>query len=164
MIKAYVFLALALSPVLALAHAGGPSIEKVIGDYAFDIGYSQEPVEGELVRFDLALSPAKGGDEIAFTSAWVRIEGEGGKTVFAGPIAYGEFGRPGFSVVFPREGAHELFVRFQKGPETIAESEFPLLVAPSEEGRPMMPFIGALVAGSATGFLFALAIRRKKHV
>ncbi|MBI5134414.1 MAG: hypothetical protein HZA81_03475 [Candidatus Taylorbacteria bacterium] len=158
--KASLFL-LAFVPVFAFAHAGGPSIETVVGDHKFDIGYSQEPVAGELVRYDIAVSPASGGDEIPFTSAWVKIE-EGKKTVFAGPIAYGEFGKPGFSIVFPKEGSYSLFVRFQDGSETIAEGEFPFSVgAPEGSKASFLVASASALLGAVVGALIILFLKKK---
>jgi hypothetical protein len=146
-------------PFVSFAHSEGLSFEKVVGEYLFDIGYSSELSANDLIRFDLSIADALTKELIPFSSAWVRIT-KGEETLFAGPIGYGEFGKPGFSIVFPYEGDYELSVRFEKGSDTISRASFSLKVAPGEsENESVTPIIVALI-GVFIGVLATLAFKK----
>jgi hypothetical protein len=158
-------LLLLLAPSLISAHTSGLSIEKVEEGYKFDIGYSQDFVAGDLIRFDLKLSKSDSTEVIPFTSAWVRID-KGNDTLFAGPIAYGEFGLPGFSVVFPAEGDYDLSIRFEKGTDKIAETTLPIPVKAGSAAPAKFSWriLISLALGLIGGFAAAKLFISKKHV
>lgn len=165
-IKGILLLLFAL-PLIAGAHGSGASLEKVVDNYLVDVGYSPAFLEAEdPIRFDFALLESSDRTkEVPFTDIWVRIEKEK-KVFFAGGIAKARLGGTGVSYVFPTEGQYELFIRFQNGEESLAETSFPLSVDP-----PYMPeggssfklsnqlFLG-LIAGFGIGF-FLLFFRKR---
>lgn len=126
-------------PFIVFAHEGGFAYEAQIGDYFVDIGYTPDLTAGEPVRFDFAIAKEKDGQPIVFNNAWVRITGE--KLLFAGPISYGEFGRPGFTYVFPEEGSYEISVRFESGKGELAEAKFSIDILKADAGLDTRLFI-----------------------
>lgn len=162
-ISFFALCAVIISPLALRAHIIGPSIEKIIDGYRFDIGYTSDPSADDTVRFDLSLFNASTQDEVKFSDAWVRIS-NGAETVFAGPIAYGEFGKPGFSIIFPHGGDYSLLVRFENGDTSIVEGNFPFKVSPSQNTKQGFSFVIptiALCAGLCGGFFIAKL--KKKH-
>ncbi|HEY0907801.1 MAG TPA: hypothetical protein VGE35_00450 [Candidatus Paceibacterota bacterium] len=156
-------LLVAAVPVFASAHYGIASLEKTVGEYFFDIGYSAEFIAGDLIRFDLAVLDETTREILPFSNVWVRIK-EGDRLLFAGPIDYGEFGRPGFSFVFPREGEYTLSTRFETPSQQIPEQDFSIAVVRSpEESRyaEWLIRIAALAAGAGVGIASVLIF--KKH-
>lgn len=151
-------------PFALSAHTTGFFTEKVVGEYLFDIGYSSEFVAGDFVRLDLSLLKNDTREVVPFGDAWVRIS-QGEKLLFAGPIAYGEFGKPGFSFVFPEAGDYTLSIRFENSLKSLAESAIPIRVKPAPESAGTRPFlvpIGSLVLGLLAGF-GAAQLFKKKH-
>ena len=128
------------------AHGTGVSIEKIVGEYLVDIGYTPEEVEeGTQVRFDFLLFENASGGEEEFTDIWVRIEKEG-KLLFAGGIAKPVFGTTGLSYSFLDHGEYEVFVRYQNGKEALVETTVPFSVAEQEKTFSEKMFPGTHVA------------------
>lgn len=161
MIKFAVFLAACILPLGVLAHSDGLYYEEQVGSYFVDIGYNLEPTAGDPVRFDLLLSHEKGGEPVPFTQAWVRITGEDG-LLFAGPVAYGTFGRPGFSLVFPQGGTYTVSARFEEGEKSLAEVAFPLLILheTKERRKNFMP-VYAFMTGALLVYAARLVYQRR---
>lgn len=152
----------AIAPVFAWAHGDEASMERISGGYFFDIGYSDEFIAGNVIRFDLSVADKSTGKALPFSSAWVRIR-EGKTLFFAGPIAYGEFGKPGFSYVFPHAGDYTLSVKFDAPSAAIPEQDFPIKVqgsseGPAHDGRVLGGI--TLVIGIGIGVATALAIKK----
>jgi hypothetical protein len=159
----FIFLLSLVFPLLASAHGSGLFIEKAVGEYVFDIGYSSDFIADDFIRFDLSLLKGVDKTPIPFSDAWVRIS-QGEKLLFAGPIAYGEFGKPGFSFVFPEAGDYTLSIRFEDSLKSLSEASVPIQVKPSAESGKSLPFalpVGTLILGALIGFLVATYI--KKH-
>ncbi|MEN9621826.1 MAG: hypothetical protein RLZZ67_260 [Candidatus Parcubacteria bacterium] len=158
----YVFIfLLSLLPLTIFAHGDGLSLEQKVGDYYFDIGYSAEFISNEFIRMDLSLLKADTREDIPFSSAWVRIQ-KNNKLFFAGPIARGEFGKTGFSFIFPEEGTYKLFIRFEDRSKTLSESSFDVVVVKGEstQKQPYVLFTGLVCGGLALGVLGSTLIKK----
>lgn len=146
-----------LTPLGAIAHNLGASHEEIVGQYLIDIGYDPiAPVGGDQLLLDLNLWDKEKEQAVEFSSAWVRIEREG-KTLLATGVHRPEFGAMTVLTRLPPEGGEVLVsVRFESGLESIAETRFPLTVAPEEKpaiGVRESFFIGA---GVLCGVIFTL--------
>jgi len=147
-------IALGLTAVGVSAHSAGASIEKTIDNYLVDIGYSpEEPITGEPVRFDFALSDKPTEEEIDFTNIWVRIE-EGNKSLFAGSIDKARFGLTGFLYAFPESGEYQIFSRFENNEGPIAETSFPFSIEAGPDEEKNGDFMPIILSGFALGILF----------
>lgn len=156
---------LLIFPIVLYAHGTGASLEKQIGAYTVDVGYSPPLIEvDDPVRFDFNLIKSDDRADVAFTDIWVRIE-ERNSVVFAGGIHKARLGETGMSYVFPGEGEYTLFVRFQNEGDSLAETSFPLIVEKGvgfgEEGFSLSPqlFIG-VIGGLIIGLLPSLLKRK----
>ena len=150
-----VVLLLAL-PLYVSAHGSGVSIERQVGEYLVDIGYSPSPIE-ELaeVRFDFSLRRLDGSHEEPFDRIWVRIEG-GGRTFFASGIAKAEFGPTTLLFRFSQAGEHVLSVRYENNGEIVTELKEIFVVVPSEERKISSWYVvgcAVVTIFFATGFL-----------
>jgi hypothetical protein len=130
--KKFVLAVLLTIPFVTLAHDGGLTYEVEADGYFIDIGYTADLTAGEPVRFDLSIFKEKGGMPLVFSDAWIRVSGK--TLLFAGPIAYGEFGKPGFTYVFPREGEYKISARFEDKGKELATAEFPLTIVGVDKG------------------------------
>ncbi len=142
------------------AHSGGPSFEEVVGMYTIDIGYDVEKVvEGERVVFDFSLKE-KGGERTPFSSVWARIE-QDSETVLATGIATPSVGLPTLLWVPPGTGETKLFVRFERGDGSLAESTMVFEVQKSPRGS--LSYVSHVAAGGLVLAIFFIA-RRFLHV
>ncbi len=146
-------------PLAVSAHNTGRSFEKQIGNYLVDIGYNVETeiVAGEPVYFDYELyqrEPAPG--DAAYSDVWVRIS-QASTTLFATGIAHMTSGQTGMMYTFDRPGTYTMSVRYERGDTTLAETSFPLEVAPGGPASPSVPYptllIGAVILLCGTVFL-----------
>lgn len=164
------FSLLALSAVVS-AHSVGTSLEKVVGEYVIDIGYSapsimaREPMHFDFTIFSGTASPQH--TEVDFSDTWVRVE-QGEATLFAAGIARPEFGLAGMTFTFPASGEYLLSIRFQKEGEVLAEAAFPLSVIPETEGAsgarlPYTAMIIALCLGIGAGVLGVWSYMHRKN-
>jgi hypothetical protein len=156
----YIFLLLVM-PFVSMAHVSGLSLEQKVGDYYFDIGYSADFITNEFIRLDLTLLKAETREDVMFSSAWVRIQKDN-KLFFAGPIAHGDFGKPGFSFIFPEEGTYRLFVRFEDKSKTISETNFDVVVKKGEstETHPYILFGGLVFGGIILGAVGSILVKK----
>ena len=149
-----------------LAHGVGSSIEKTVGDYLVDVGYSPDEVkEGEAVQFDFSLWNNALDQEEPFTDIWVRIS-QSNKTVFAGGIVKPGFGPTGITYVFPERGEYEIMLRFQNNESSLVETSFPITAEVGGETTGGNTFFSTnlfvtLLVGIVLGWLIALIITRK---
>ncbi len=120
-----------LIPAIVFAHGDGPSIEFVKDGYLLDIGYGQDLMVGNTVRFDLELFEDVTKEPVLFSRAWVRVTKEE-KVLFAGSISDALFGKPGLSLALSQEGQHTLFVRFENDENSIVEANLPFVVIPDD--------------------------------
>ena len=122
---------LCLLPVVLFAHSLGQSLEKQVGEYFIDIGYSSPVVTlqaGESVRFDFNLWSKDHTQAIDFATVWVRIAPAESGITFAGYLGFPEFGPLGMSYAFPDEGSYVLTARYFDGADMLGEASFPLTV------------------------------------
>jgi hypothetical protein len=123
-----------LLPILVFAHSDETSFETTSNGYLVDIGYSDASTN-ELIRFDFAIYKEDSKKEVPFKSVWVNISKDQ-NTIYAGPVAYGEFGKPGMSLIIPEEGKYTVSARFEGNNGTLAETSFPITVTASNENAP----------------------------
>jgi len=137
----------------AFAHGTGASLEKQVGEYLIDVGYNTAVfAEQSSTAFDFDIK--KGDEAVAFSDVWVRIS-QGTKTVFAGGIYNADFGGARMTYVFPQAGEYEFSVRFENEDESIAESEFQIVVEEKQkEGLDprVIPTAIALLIGAMAGY------------
>ena len=152
-------------PGLAFTHGAGQSLEKVLGEYRLDIGYSPPIFEAQdpsIFDFDLLFDETN--EQVVFSDIWVRIV-KGKKTVFATGIHKPDFGGVTMVYSFPEKGDYELTVRFQNEGEKIVEGSFPLEVqGRTETSEPGISFPWLAIGiffGIIAGFLASFAIRKK---
>ena len=152
-------------PGLAFTHGTGQSLEKVLGEYRVDIGYSPPILEARdpsIFDFDLLLDETS--ERAVFSGIWVRIV-QGKKTVFATGIHKPDFGNITMVYSFPEKGDYELIVRFQNEGEKIVEGSFPIEVQggveTSEPGISFPWFAIGIFIGIIGGFLVSFAVRKK---
>ena len=154
----------------ALAHGGGESLEKVVGEYRIDIGYDPAIIEAarpSFFDFDLLFNETGGRSE--FSDIWVRIM-KGKQTVFASGVHKPSFGNTTMVYTFSEGGEYSIDVRFQNEGGKIAEASFPLTVqsTPSATGSGSGISFLWLVIGAAMGVVggffmaFAFNIGKKK--
>ncbi len=124
-----VFLCLSIFfPAITNAHTSGASIEKVVGNYLLDVGFTPEFLfEDTQIRFDFSVYDNTTKQEISFSEVWVRIEKEG-KLLFAGGLNKARFGATGLAYNFSEGGNYKVSARFSGATSTIAEAEFDLPV------------------------------------
>jgi hypothetical protein len=154
-----------------LAHGGGESLEKVVGEYKIDIGYDPAVLEGgSPAYFDFDLLLNQTGERAEFSDIWVRIM-LGKQAVFASGIHKPSFGNTTMVYTFPEGGEYELNVRFQNEGEEIVETLFPITVqsasnaADSGSGISFLWLAIGAAMGVTGGFFtaFALNIGKKKN-
>lgn len=152
-------LAVFLSPLFALAHGSGASLEKEVDAHIIDVGYNPETIFAESpVRFDFNAYTKSDAKDVPFTDLWVKIY-QDQKIGFAGGIPKARFGATGFTYAFPAAGTYALEVRFQEGEKKIVETSFSVTVDPpvgsgSEISRWLLPG-GMLLLGIGAGLFLA---------
>ena len=156
-----------LFPFIAFAHGTGASVEKTVGDYFIDVGYSPTEIRaGEAVRFDFSLSSETTNEEVLFQNIWLRIMKDN-QTVFAGGLSRARFGLTGITYTFHEKGGYEIFLRFESEDETIVETSFPFTVQSGGENPTATVFslnsLFILLAGAVLGWLATLLGKRKKY-
>ncbi len=150
-------LAILLTPLFAVAHGVGSSLEATVNGYLIDIGYSALEAEaGVPVRFDFDLKEDNGLKPTDFSTVFFRIESGEGPVIFAGNISRAEFGETGATVTFPHDGSYTVSARFYDGEREIVSADFSLPVAASGERPAKTPAswmaAAALALGLAGGF------------
>lgn len=159
----WVLFLLVLLPVFAYAHDGGRSLERQIGNYLIDIGYTtEEIVAGKSVYFDFKLYEKKPAPKSTdYTQVWVRIE-KNGETVFASGIANMNLGTVGMVYTFADGGEYTISVRYEKRETVLVETEFPLEVADEQKGISFgIREVGTFVLGAVlTAGVFTVYRRR----
>ena len=130
-----IFLLLALVPFFVYAHDGGRSLERQVGNYLIDIGYTpEELIAGKSAYFDFKLYEKGSSPGSAdYTQVWVRIEKDG-ETVFASGIANMNVGTVGMVYAFADGGEYTISARYEKGETVIVETAFALEVADEQKG------------------------------
>lgn len=155
-------------PHVLFAHNSGASLEKSVPPYIVDIGYDPvSPVAGDRLLFDFTLVDTA-STSIPFDYVWVRIEKEK-RTILATGIAKAAYGPTSLLYAIPEDlsGELQLFVRYQRGDESLAEADFIMSIAPKETPlTDYIPIVGAIVLGCVIGFgaTWALAQRRSKKI
>ena len=155
----------------ALAHGGGESLEKVVGEYRIDIGYDPAIIEAarpSVFDFDLLFNET--GERSEFSDIWVRIM-KGKQTVFASGVHKPSFGNTTMMYTFAEGGEYDLNVRFKNEGEEIVEASFPLAVqsasnaADSGSGISFLWLAIGAAMGVTGGFFtaFAFNIGKKKN-
>lgn len=106
--------------------------------YQVDVDYAEAAIVADSFgRFDFNLFEDAAREKgVEYTDLWVRIaeadsDGKRSKTLYAGSVAKAQFGRTGFSFLFPKGGRYVMSVRYNdanKGEygDSVAEAEFPL--------------------------------------
>lgn len=154
------------------AHAGAFSYEEKVGTYYVDVGYTiEKPIGGDHLVFDFNLFEGGSIDsaEAMYDRVWVRISYE--KEAF---VATGVSRQPVgpttllFNVPKGWAGDMEVFVRYEKGPESLAETTFTIPVLPGSTesalttGMPM--FVGIFLAGGLVGGVLVWIVGRRRMV
>jgi hypothetical protein len=155
-------LALVLIPVSVLAHNTGLSIEKTVGEYLVDVGYSGQPQAGEAVSFDFDLK--KQSTDADFGDVWVRITDPAGGTVLATGVNHAAYGGARLLYTFDRPGTYQMDVRYESGDTVFAEASFPLVVAGATAHTADIPMpaywgLAGLVLGGGAAWIL-LRVRR----
>jgi len=142
------------------AHGTGGEFIKENNGYTIDIGYNPEQFyTGETINFDFTLKKDTLKQE--FSDVWVRIT-QDTKTVFATGIHNQDLGGTTLLYKFEKEGNYVLHVRYQKDGESLAETEFPLVISSSQNQagsnspNPIAFIIGilfAFVLGTTLGII-----------
>ncbi len=148
------------------AHGTGESVEKVVGEYLIDIGYSLPELKaGAPVYFDFNILFNKTQENVAFTDIWVQIA-KSSETFFASGISKARFGGTTMAYTFPTGGEYELKVRFQNEGETVEETSFPFQVAAGNAQlsktslfSPAL-FLGVF-GGLLIGFFLSIFVKKK---
>lgn len=150
------------------AHEGGVSHERVIGNYAIDIGYDlANPIAGDRLIFDFDLKSVQASSSIDFDYVWVRLQDDT-TTRIATAVANAEFGPTTLLYTIPEsfEGDLRVHARYQKGDDALVEESFTIPVQPRETPlSDYLPFGVSFVAGFLTGLaisLVAAKLVRKK--
>ncbi len=162
MLKITIALLAVLSPLFVLAHGDSQSFELVKEGYLIDIGYNEDLVAGDTVRFDLNLYKEDPDETpVPFSRVWVRVT-SGERVLFAGSISDSAFGTPGWSLAFADRGEYILFVRFEDAEGSIVEAEFPMLVAGDEDTETASPSRAVLIGsiGFILGAIGGAFVRR----
>lgn len=144
-----------------------------------DVDYSDTYIEADRIgRFDFNLFTDDTREKaVNFSDLWVRIlKNDGsrvGKTLYAGGVAKQEFGKDGFSFVFPEAGTYTLSVRYNDSNEdtygeTVGEATFELEVLRSEDENTFnfgIEFLMGLMAGffGAVIAIMPFVMRSKKN-
>ena len=155
-------------PYALFAHNSGASLEKSVPPYIVDIGYDPvSPVAGDRLLFDFTLVDTA-STSIPFDYVWVRIEKDS-RTILATGIAKAAYGPTSLLYAIPEDlsGELQLFVRYQRDDESLAEADFLLNIAPKEAPlTDYIPVVGSLVLGSMLGFgaTWASMRRRSKNI
>ena len=153
---------------IASAHTSGASIEKKVGEYLLDVGYSPEIVsEGDQVRFDFDILNNDTQEGVEFDDIWVRIEKDG-EVFLAGGLGKQKFGATGLTYNFLESGSYEIFVRYSKDSSSLAETSFRFAVTDVPTKTPFMELpieqkVGPLLVGALLGIMlhWLVANRRK---
>ncbi len=124
-------------PFAVYAHGDETSFEVVVGEELVDIGYSIGSAP-DVLRLDFALFEEKTRNDVPFESVWVNLS-KGPQTVFAGPVAHGEFGRPGISILISEVGEYTLSARFEKTERDNVEVSFPISIVEDETKKNLFP-------------------------
>ena len=143
----------------ASAHTTGVSLEKDLGTYRVDIGYKPAPlVSGDRAVFDFNLKQLPNLDSVSFDYVWVRVE-YNKQTLLATGVARADIGPTSLLIALPNtiKDAIVLNVRYQKGENALAETEFTVPITP-QNTVPWGP-IFALIMGICIGATAALGIR-----
>lgn len=167
--KLPIFLTLcATLPFIVFAHGGGLTIQKESGIYTLTLDAVSEQIHpGVSERINFEIMYREGTSTVSFTHAWVRIMGPDGSFLFSGNVhAAPEGFVTGISYLFPIAGTYQITVRFLRGEEAIAETEFPVLVggASSPENTRHWWSLAALLSVAVlllSGFLRLIRPTRK---
>ncbi len=138
------------APASVAAHGAGASLERQDGAYLMDIGYEPEALTaGERVIFDFNLTD-QASTSVEYDYVWVRIEADK-RTFLATGIKRADFGATSLLYLLPSDlsGEISLSVRYQKGEEALAKSDFALMVSPAAVERTQ----GSSLTLIATGLL-----------
>jgi hypothetical protein len=122
-------------PMTVSAHSFGASLERIVGEYAIDIGYDPPVlVGGDRVVFDFNLLMPVASTSVPFDYVWVRLRTEGQALLSTG-VHRADLGPTSLLLELPEEtkGDLEVYVRFQKEDETLAEADFVIPVSPYED-------------------------------
>jgi hypothetical protein len=157
-----------VSPQVADGHAMGASLEKVIGAYHIDIGYDPAILMGgDRVVFDFTLLQAAASTSVPFDYVWVRLRANDQALLSTG-VHKAELGPTSLLLELAEEteGDLEVYVRYQKDDETLAESEFMIPVLPYEDPNRWHEYVialGILVFGVCMGGFPTYWWARRRH-
>lgn len=151
--------AIFVTPVFALAHGSGKTLEKAVGDFVVDVEYEAPELRaGEPVRFSFNIWNKDRTRSLEFSDVWVKIVPQKRNAIFAGDVHNPELGSAGFTHTFPKDGPYELTVRFQKNGEQLTdETSFPLTVLANETEKSSRNWDDALI-GMFVGMVIAVTI------
>lgn len=137
----------------AHAHESGRSVEVDAGLYLIDVGLPDPVVAGQQTYLDFKLWQKNPADAADYTDVWVRIM-KGDTLLLATGVAHLSVGSTGLLYTFPEAGAYQVSVRFEKGADSLAETEFSVK---AQEGEPGQTDSGRLFA-AALGFVGGVAV------
>ncbi|OGZ95063.1 MAG: hypothetical protein A3I44_01650 [Candidatus Sungbacteria bacterium RIFCSPLOWO2_02_FULL_51_17] len=158
-----------LIAIPAFGHSGGASIEKTVGEYIIDIGYSETDLRaGTPLRFDLQLlSASSTTNVISVDDVWVRIRRVRDNVYpLVGRFHMPALGPAGMTYEFSEPGEYSMTVRFQKHDKAIVEADIPLTILASEDDKKTMFSPGAFGAGTLgllIGLVGSLLVHRRRR-
>ncbi len=156
-------------PGAVFAHQTGVSFEKEIGAYFVDIGYDPpQPQGGERIVFDFNLKSKVDKTPEDFDYVWVRLEKDK-STLLATGIARADFGPTSLLYQVPNDlhGDLTVNVRYQKGDQALAETEFTIPVASRARSFvELVSLASTILIGAALAILimYIFVTHRKQEV
>ncbi len=156
--RAVLYLGFLLLPAFASAHSTGPSLEKQVGPYLVDVGYSSfDPVPGQEFLFNALLvkNPGTLNWEIApYNRVEVEIRSSDGNTEpFKEDTTLRRPIRTVFTYAFPKAGDYTFDIRFSGTGGTLAEASFPITITSNSWWSPRR--LGASLALGIFGICLA---------
>lgn len=126
-IKTIFVVLISLAAGTVLAHGGGKSFEKTVGDFTIDVDADVATfAAGKSAVFDLSLANAKTGQPVSFTDIAVKLSHQD-HTVFSADLKT-ENDLASFVYTFPFGGNYVLDVSYQKDNKELATASFPFNV------------------------------------
>jgi hypothetical protein len=157
--KLLIILAL-MMPMLSSAHGQGGTVEKVVGDYFVDAGWS-EPIlrAGKSSRFDFLLLKSTDRSDADFNQVFVKIT-KNNSLAFVATLPRPSFGTAGMTYTFHEAGDYKFEITYLKDQQTVVATDFTTNVQGGEvESSGFSGFLRVPIVSFCLGLFAGLLIQ-----
>lgn len=147
-------------PFMVSAHGEGGTVEKTVGDYFVDVGYSDGILRADKSsRFDFLLLKNVDRTDTDFNEVFVKIT-KNNTIYFVMTLPRPAFGSAGMTLTFPEAGDYKVDLSYLKDKSTVVATDFLLTVQPSEtEATGAMKFLRLPIVSFTVGILAGIVIQ-----